>query len=284
MEFDKDVDPLDEFKYWRFALWNGIVFMGVFMIFWTMCFNLPPIAANLPAEEVAKIFREWPNLFRVGMTVCITFSVCYIIWSVGISKLMGGIVGKDSILLPIQMLTGAALYVPLLTHMSAWLTNAYRPSASAESMQQMLDFGWLIFDIPFSITSVQMFAMGVAFLADKREKPLVPASVAWYGIFVGFAFVGETLNSFFLDGPFSRQGFINFFFEFGLWFIWCPLVSWHMLKAVPRLEDEARQRHARKAKANFATVRSGDVMQAIPTPDQQGTSAAQTERKLQGSA
>jgi hypothetical protein len=234
------IETTDEFKFWRFALWNGPLFMGVFVIFWTMCFNLPPIAANLTADQVAVYFREHPNLFRVGMTVCITFSVCYVIWAIGIGKLMGKIVGKDSILVDFQVWGGGLLYVPLITHLSFWLTAAYRPSAPATDLQQLLDMGWMIFDIPFSITSVQMFAMGIAFLSDKREKPLIPAGIAWYGIFVGCVFVGETLNSFFLEGAFSRQGLINFFFEFGIWFLWCPLVSYYMIKAVPRLEEEAK--------------------------------------------
>ncbi|MHC1762505.1 MAG: hypothetical protein AB9917_23885 [Negativicutes bacterium] len=106
--------------------------------------------------------------------------------------------------------------VPILVSCSFWLTAGYRPTLPATDLQQLLDMAWMLLDTAYSVTSVQMFAMGVAWLSDKREKPLVPAWVAWYGIFIGFAFIAECVMPFFYDGPFSRQGLLNFWFEFGI--------------------------------------------------------------------
>jgi len=45
---------------------------------------------------------------------------------------------------------------------------------------------------------------------------------------------------FFKSGAFARQGMLNFWIEFSIWFVWCTGVSYFLIKAVPRLEDEAR--------------------------------------------
>ncbi|MHC1762504.1 MAG: hypothetical protein AB9917_23880 [Negativicutes bacterium] len=81
-------DPTYEFKYWRVAAWNGPLFMAVFMIFWGMFFNYPPMAGSLTADQVAAVFREHPNLFRTGMVVCMTFAISYAVWAVSVSKIM----------------------------------------------------------------------------------------------------------------------------------------------------------------------------------------------------
>jgi hypothetical protein len=233
-------DHTAEFKYWRLALWNGPLFMAVFMVFWGMCFNYPPMAGDMSPAEVARHFREWPNLFRTGMVVCMTFAISYAVWAVGIGKVMGKIVGKDSILVDLQVWGGGLTVVPVLVSCSFWLAAGYRPDLPDQSLQQLLDMAWMLLDMAYSVTSVQMFAMGAAFLADRRKHPLVPRWMAWYGIWVGFAFVAECLMPFFKSGAFARQGLLNFWIEFTIWFVWCPGVSYFLIRAVPRLEEEAR--------------------------------------------
>ncbi len=86
-----------EYRYWRICVWNGPLFVSVFIVFWgLMGHNIPPWNAALPAAEVAGWFRAEANVIRLGMLVAMTFAVCYAVW--GIGRVMRHVVHKDSIL------------------------------------------------------------------------------------------------------------------------------------------------------------------------------------------
>jgi len=238
-------DPKNEFKYWRIAAWCGPMFMGCYMLFWGTCHNYPPMSPALTAEQVQAIFMQDHLWFKFGMVICMSFTICYAVWSIAMSKVMGKVVGKDSILCDMQVWGGGLTAVPLLVTSAFWLSAGFRPEMPATQVQLLLDTAWMLLDLAYSTTTVQMFAMGVAWLSDKREKPLVPAWVAWYAIWVGFAFVAEIFMPFFREGFFARQGVLNFWIEFGIWFAWAWIVSYYVIKAIPRLEQEAVTRVVR---------------------------------------
>ena len=236
----------DEFKYWRFCAWNGYIFMAVFVVFWgLMSHNCPPLSADLPASAIAEYFRADRNWIRLGMVVSMTFVICYLIWAIAIARVMSKVVGKDSILIDLQVWGAGLTVVPILISSSFWLTGAFRPDALPDSVLQMLyDMAWLLIDLAYATTSVQMVAIGVAFLQDDREQPLVPKLLAWYGIWVAFSFAAECLMPFFKTNAFARDGLLNFWIEFPVWFVWAPTLTYYILKAIPRLELEAREEAA----------------------------------------
>ncbi len=235
------VDP-KEFGYWRFCAWMGPVFMGVFIVFWGMMgHNIPPWSGDAPAADVANWFRAEANTIRLGMVVAMTFAVCYAVWGLAIGRVMGHIVAKDSILVDLQVWGAGLTVVPVLVSTSFWLTGSYRPDALPDNILQMLyDMAWLLIDLAYAVTSVQMFALGVGILKDKRANPLIPKWFAWYGIWVGFMFVAECLMPFFKSGAFARQGVLNFWIEFMIWFVWVPTLSFFALRAINRIERESR--------------------------------------------
>jgi hypothetical protein len=59
------------------------------------------------------------------------------------------------------------------------------------------------------------------------------------GIWVGVSFALELFFPFFKTGPFARQGLVNFWIEFFLWFFWIVFVTVGILKAIRKLEAEA---------------------------------------------
>ncbi len=233
--------PLNEFKYWRFCAWNGYVFMAVFVVCWgILSGNCPPWAGDTPAPVMGEFFRSQANWIRAGMVGSMTFVTCYLIWGVGIARVMSKVVGKDSVLIDLEIWGAGLTVVPILISSSIWLAAAYRPEALPDNILQMLyDMAWILIDLAYATTTVQMIAMGVAFLSDEREVPLVPKLLAWYGIWVGLSFAAECLMPYFKTGAFARQGLLNFWIEFPLWFAWAPALTYYILKAIPRLEQEA---------------------------------------------
>ncbi|WP_114970572.1 hypothetical protein [Rhodoferax ferrireducens] len=242
MKKEDTMTDATEFKYWRFCAWMGPVFMSVFIVFWgIMGHNIPPWNADLPAATIANWFRTEANTIRTGMVLSMTFAVLYAVWGLAIGRVMTRIVPKDSILVDLQVWGAGLTVVPVLVSTSFWLAGAYRPEALPDYVLQLLyDMAWLLIDLAYAVTTVQLFAAGVGFMRDKRTTPLIPKWLAWYGIWVGFMFVAECLMPFFKTGAFARDGILNFWIEFMIWFVWCPTLTFYILKAINRIEREER--------------------------------------------
>lgn len=234
---------MDRLKYLRPCAAAGPLFLFVFIVFWgIMGSNIPPLPADAPASVIADFYRSNANIVRLGMTVSMSFVVLYFIWGLAIAKVIEYGVERDNNVLSTLALWGAGLtVVPIMVSCSFWLTGAYRPEALDDSVLQLLyDMPWLLIDLGYMVTTVQMFALGVAFLGDRRAVPLVPKWLAWYGIWVGFSFIAEVFMPFFTSGLFARQGVLNFWIEFFLWFFWIVGLSYYIFVAIGRLEAEAR--------------------------------------------
>lgn len=229
-----------EFGLWRLCLWTGPLFMAVFIVFWgVMGHNIPPWNGDLPAATIAEWFRSESNTIRLGMVVAMTTAPLYCVWGLGIGRVMSRVVPKDSLLIDLQVWGAGMTVIPILVTTSFWLAGAYRPDALPDTTLQMLyDMAWLLIDLAYFTTSIQLFAAGAAFLKDNRVQPLVPKWLAWYGIWVGFMFIAECLMPFFKTGPFARDGVLNFWIEFSIWFVWCPSLTLALLGAVRRIEIE----------------------------------------------
>jgi hypothetical protein len=223
-----------------------MIFMFVFMVFWgLMGHNLPPWGGDAPASVIAGYFRDNRNLIRTGMVISMTFAVCYAVWGLAIGKVMRHAAGPNSILVDLQIWGAGLTVVPILVSSSFWLTGSYRPDALPDPVLQLIyDMAWLLIDLAYSVTSVQMIALGIGFLQDRRAKPLMPKWACWYSIWVGFMFVAECLMPFFKSGPFARQGILNYWIEFSIFFAYAPIVTWYIVKAIPRLEQEAADARA----------------------------------------
>jgi hypothetical protein len=229
-----------EYGIWRFCAWNGIIFMAVFVYFWGwLGHNFPPFQPDVPAEDVASFFKGNANSVRLGMVVAMTFAVSYLVWGLAISRLMTHVNGRDSMLVDLQK-WGAGLTVPpIMVSTSFWLTAAFRPEALPDWMLQMLyDMAWLLIDLGYAVTSVQLFALGVGFLRDKRSVPLIPKWICWWAIWVGFMFVAECLMPYFRSGAFARNGILNFWVEFMIWVAWVPVMTMYVLRGINRVEAE----------------------------------------------
>ena len=159
--------------------------------------NFPPIQPDVPASEVADYFRTNANSIKLGMVIAMSFAPAYGVWGYALAKVTEHIVEKDSILVQLSRVGAAWTTLAILVATSFWLTAAFRPDALPDGMIQLLyDMAWLLIDLAYTVTTVQMFALGTAYLSDKRAVPLIPKWLAWYGIWVGFMFIAECVMPF----------------------------------------------------------------------------------------
>ena len=231
-------------RYWRFCLALGPIFVAVFYGCWgVLGHNFPPFTPDAPASEVAGWFRTHANGVRFGMVVAMTFAPAYGVWGYALAKVLEHSVGgdrpADNIMVQLARVGAAWTTITLLVPTSFWLTAAFRPEALPNWMIQMLyDMAWLLIDLAYAVTSVQLFALGLGFLADKRAVPLIPKWLSWYGIWVGFMFVAECIMPYFRNGAFARSGILNFWIEFIIWMVWVPVLTVYSFKALRRIEAE----------------------------------------------
>ena len=227
-------------RYWRFCAWMGPVFAGVFFVFWGLLgHNFPPFAPDAPASEVAGWFRSHANGVRLGMVVAMSFAPAYGVWGYAVAKVLQQVIEKDNILVQLSRMGAQLTVVPILISCSFWLVAGFRPEALPDwAIQMIYDWAWLLIDLAYAVTTVQMFALGVGFLSDKRAVPLVPKWLSWYGIWVGFMFIAECIMPYFRNGAFARSGILNFWIEFAIWMLWVPVLTLYALRAITRIEAE----------------------------------------------
>lgn len=228
------------YKYVRICAWGGPILLIVTIIFWGILGrNIPPYSAGLSAAEFKAQFAPVADQIRVGMTVTIACSVLYFVWGLAITKVMEKVERHNNVLSTLQLWGAGFTTLIFVIPCGIWLTATFRADTlEPGTLQILFDLGWMIFDLAYSLTTLQMVALGVCFLADRRQVPLFPAWVSWFSIWVGVMFVIEALNPFFKTGPFSRSGTVNYWLEFSIFFLFMAIISVYLFKAIDRLVQE----------------------------------------------
>jgi hypothetical protein len=233
---------MNPYRYVKALAWSGPILLAATIIFWgVMGQNIPPYSPALSAEEFAAEIRNHALEIRLGMILQMPVSVLYFTWGLAITKVMQAVERDNDVLSTIQLWGAGFTTIVFVVPCAVWLAVAYRPDAmEPRTLQMFYDFGWFFFDMAYSLTTVQMIALGICFLSDRRETPLFPKWAAWFAMFTGASFVTETMMPLVYSGPFARSGLLNYFIEFGLFFLMMIVVSVYTLKAITRLEREHR--------------------------------------------
>lgn len=230
----------ERMRYVRFCAWGGPVLLLALIIFWGLLgHNIPPYGSDLPATALADHFRNHTTSARIGMIMSVSFGVFYLIWGVGVAKVMQAIDRTDDVLPQLQTWGAGFTTLVIVIPCCIWLTAAFRPDELSPQLIELLyDLGWILFDVQYPLTALQVLAMGICFVKDPRPLPVIPRWVGWYIIWVGCMLPLLGLIALFKSGPFSRSGLINYWIEFPIFFFFILLSSIYTLRAIPRLERE----------------------------------------------
>lgn len=219
---------------------GGITGFAFFAGFW------PPPPAYLSASEIGAYFRENSVGIRVGMMFVYVCTPFYLTWTAVLAKVMERIQNDPMNVLPQLVRTsGVIALLTLLLPAVFWTAAAFRPDVRSDAEIQMLfDLGWFIIDPPFVAFVIEWGAIGICMLLDKREKPLFPSWIAWYGFFTCAVFMSVMLVPFVTDGPFAWHGLITFWLVFVTFFFYLVAMVPLTRRALLRLEaeDQGHQR------------------------------------------
>lgn len=258
--------PVD-YRLWKVASFAGLAFMTIFIACWAvMSGNLPPFGADQSPEQVKAWFVDNGTRISIGTSICLTITSFYMVWSCAIAQVMRRVEGPGGLFANLEMMGGVITVAPITVGMGAFLTCALQaPILDATVVHTIYWMGWMIFDLAYMVTSFQIAAISLVFLRDRREKPLVPSFVSWWGVVVIATFFPVSLVPFFTTGPFAFHGSFNFWIAFFTWFIWCPMLSYYVVKAVDRIKAEDEAEAAAEATAE-ATAEAGTGVGPAPGP------------------
>lgn len=236
----KHAYPGNPYRYLRLCAWGGPAMLVGTILFWgVLGQNIPPYSGALDAPSFAAQYLGHIYSIRAGMIATLAISPLYFMWGLAITKVMEQVERDNNILSQLQLWGAGFTTVVFYVACAVWLASTYRPeSYSPETLQSFYDLGWIAFDMPYALTTLQMVAIGACFLTDRRAVPLVPKWVCWLSIWAGFSFFLEVMMPWFRTGPFARSGTLNYWIEFSAFFVFMAAVSAYIVAAVGRLERE----------------------------------------------
>jgi hypothetical protein len=229
-----------KYLYWRICAWAGPIFLVGYLCSWGILgFNIPPFEPSISMADLQAHYVTNSLRIRIAFVLSVFFMPFYFVFSAVLSRIMQKIEGTDGPLSIVEQMGGAVTTVVGLVAGVAWLTAAFRvDERTPEMIRQLHDFGWLFFDTTYMVTSLQMIAVGLVALSDKRKEPLFPRWLAWYSIFVALVFVPLTLLPFFYNGPFAWSGLFNYWVGLGNFFVWVIFFCYYVFKAIDKVEQE----------------------------------------------
>jgi hypothetical protein len=217
--------------------WCGPVCITLFFIgAWPLAHILPPHWPSASAADIAAIYGQNVNVFRLGILIVMISAAFLLPFSAAISMQMARIEGRLPVLALTQFGAGALGTMIITIPMLIFTATAFRPERAPELILLLNDLAWLTFAMPFGAAVIQSLAIGLAIISDKSTSPLFPRWVGYFNFWVALLFVPAGMISFFKDGPFAWNGLIAFWLPaivFGIWF----MVMFPMLTKAIRQPD-----------------------------------------------
>ncbi len=196
---------------------------------------LPPVPANLNAEQVKEVFETDRWAIRIGMTLTGFSGMFYILFGSAISTQIERMGPQHGVFARLQF-TMAALTGVLISFLGfLGLALAYRDTIDPSTLQFGLDLWWLLFVGWYPPALWQYVAITLAIFND-REQQIYPNWVGYLNIWVAISLTPGLYVAFFHEAPFAWHGIFGFWLVALGFFAWAAIM-WHMtLRAINKWE------------------------------------------------
>ena len=225
----------------RGLAWTGPLFVVTIIVTWGIMGNNipPPNMMAMTGEQLVSEYYASSSNIAPGYVAAATFGMFYTVWSCLLASLMRDEGGSISALGLIE-LAGGILTGWLFAFCSMmWATNAVlHAQVSPDIVKAIHTMAWFIFDCTYMITTIQMVALGLWTILNKRQT-MFPAWAGWICAAIGVAFVPLVFMPFVTEGPFTVPGLWNFWIIFSAWiFAFFSVYNYFVLRHVYRTPDE----------------------------------------------
>lgn len=234
----------NKYFYWRICAWAGPVFLVGYVLTWSVLgYNLPPFEPSIPIKDLFDHYVTNNTRIRIAFVGSVFFMPFYFVFSSVISRIMQKIEGSDGPMSIVEQMGGATTTVVGMVAGICWLTAAFRiEERTPEMVRQLHDYGWLFFDTTYMVTSLQMAAIALVFLRDRRSVSLIPQWVSWFTVLTATSFLPLSLLPFMYSGPFAWSGLFCYWISLGCFFVWTLFFCIYVFKAIDQLEREESAR------------------------------------------
>lgn len=225
----------------RFCIWAGLMFAPLICIGLIVAgFFIPP-APSLDANAIATLYSENRLSIRIGILITTLAAPFLAFYCAALSHQIRRIAGGPSPLATAQTIAGACLILEFIFPQMVWQAAAYREGTSPELIQIFNDVAWLCYVGVDGTAIVQMLVMAIAILQDTRERPLIPRWCGFLCIWAAVGVVGGSFCMFVKSGLIAWNGIISWWILITAFFIWMIVMTWQMLLASRRVENEELQ-------------------------------------------
>ena len=169
-----------DYTSWKILAWTGPVFLfAVFVLWGIVAHNMPPFPPSATPEQVKAHFHDFRLPLMIALSICVTMTAFYMSLSVAVARVMERVEGPNGLLSKLEMMGGTITCAPVMVTLAIWLTAAHEVDNLTPGIMHMLYWmGWLLFDLAYFVTSLQIAGDSIVFMRDKREKKLVRMSSA----------------------------------------------------------------------------------------------------------
>jgi len=218
----------------RWCAMGGPMMIGLYLIgFICIARFIPPPSPALTGEQLVAMYTERALPIRIGLWIACLAAAFLGPYFAVISTQMRRIEGPHSApLASTQVTLGVLAIFEFILPQMLWQTAAYRAGRSPDSVQTLTDAGWLCYIGITSTFLVQLSAIGVAILLDRRERPLFPRWVGYYSIMTGMMIMPGSLCVFFHEGPFIWSGLFGWWIPLIAFSGWFPVMTWALWTAI----------------------------------------------------
>jgi hypothetical protein len=220
----------------RLCVWSGVLALNLLGVAVLLLMKLiPPWSPMESPAEVALRYQS--DAMSIGLGVMILSASFLIPFYAVLAAQMQRIEGKASPLATTQLLGGYGVALFLIIPAVLFGTAAFRPDRAPELTAMLTDLSWLFFVTPFGPAMIQTLAVGLAILTDKNKVPIFPRWVGYYNIWLGIAFIPGGLALLTKTGPFAWNGFLAYWFPFGLFGLWFIIMVLALFRSISQTQD-----------------------------------------------
>jgi hypothetical protein len=223
----------------RVLVWCGpammILWIGAFLF---IAGFLPPSDPALSAERIVALYAENTTHIRIGMVLSMLGSALLVPYAAAISGQLERIEGARA-LATTQMASCALLSLEFIMPIAVWMTAAFRfDDRAADVTRTLHDLGWILFIAVVWSLWVQLIAIGIAILIDRRSQPVFPRWLGYLNLWVAVLILPAGTILFFKSGPFAWNGIIGLWVPFAGYAIWFIPMTWVMHRNLTRQISE----------------------------------------------
>src|SRR6201998_1373662 len=118
----RDLSPYrTDYTSWKVMAGTGFAFITAFFcLWWLLARNISPFPAWAEPQAVWDHYTSLRLPIMIGMSVCLTCTAFYMVWSVAVSRVMERIEGAGGVWSKLEMMGGTITCAPIRTAWETW--------------------------------------------------------------------------------------------------------------------------------------------------------------------